>query len=180
MGSCPTLPPCRSTPGTAGMLSPEFLIFAQYNSQTLVIQTPTPKLQFVLLQFIKHYCKIVLQCVEDFCRLMKLYLRLLLRNSASLIVHWLSLNTWYVLLWIKCSSFIFFAQHPNFSGSWCCAENNDSDCEILAEADKSHKSDTCTADVIIIIKKKPETNPNLKYLLYKLKLKNLFFKSSFI
>lgn len=93
VGSCPTLPPCRSTPGTAGMLSPEFLIFAQYNSQTLVIQTPTPKLQFVLLQFIKHYCKIVLQCVDDFCRLMKLYLRLLLRNSASLIVHCLSLNT---------------------------------------------------------------------------------------
>lgn len=76
--------------------------------------------------------------------------------------------------------FYFFAQHPNFSGSWCCAENNDSDCEILAEADKSHKSDTCTADVIIIIIKKTETNPNLKYLLYKLKLKNLFFKSSFI
>lgn len=114
-GSCPTLPPCRSTPGTAGMLSPESLIFAQYNSQTLVVQTPTPKLQFVLLQFIKHYCKIVLQFVDDFCRLTKLYLRLLLRNSASLIVHCLSLNTWYVLLWIKCESgffFLFFCTTP--------------------------------------------------------------------
>lgn len=179
MGSCPTLPPCRSTPGTAGMLSPEFLIFAQYNSQTLVIQTPTPKLQFVLLQFIKHYCKIVLQCVDDFCRLMKLSSF----TSEKLCLSNCTLTQFKHLICTivnKMFFFYFFCTTPQLFGKLVLCRKQWQWLRDFSwswqKSQEWHLHCWCNNNN----KKKNETNPNLKYLLYKLKLKNLFFKSSFI